>query len=492
MPVPAALRTVACLALAAGVYATVPDPPALRASLALFALVGGLWLTQAIPLVVTALLVPTLAAAAGLLEVRAAFAPFAHPTIFLFLGGFGLATALHHHGLDRAIAHAVLRAAGGRQGRAMTLLAAVTALLSMWMSNTATAAMMLPLALGLLGEAHADGGAGTGNGARGEEDARDRTQTPAADAAAPPAAGHAGDRPAANEARGSREAIYVLLALAYSASIGGMASIVGSPPNAIAAAQGGIGFAQWLARGVPMALLLWVLAMLVLRMALRPRFGGTIAVPAERLAWTRARVLTVAIFSATVLAWVFGAPMARALGIRGDIDAWVAVTALVTLVATGCLRWPQAERGTEWGVLLLFGGGLALSEVMQASGATRFLVGHVLQALQGAPLVLVLAGVVVFVILLSELLSNTASAALVLPVFLPAAAALGVPQDTAAFTIAIAASCGFMLPVATPPNGLVYATGRVPPEVMMRCGFWLNLVCALAVCAAAWTMARAA
>ena len=95
-------------------------------------------------------------------------------------------------------------------------------------------------------------------------------------------------------------------------------------------------------------------------------------------------------------------------------------------------------------------------------------------------------------ILLSELLSNTASAALVLPIFLPAAAALGVPESTAAFTIALAASCGFMLPVATPPNGLVYATGRVPPGVMMRCGFWLNAVCAVVVCAGAWVMTRAA
>lgn len=443
MAVPGAVRGLVCLALAAAVLAAGPDAAPLRIALAIFVLIGGLWLTQALPLTVTALLVPVLAVAGGLMDLRAALAPFAHPTIFLFLGGFALATALRQQGLDRALAHAVLRVAGGRQARAMVLLAAVTALLSMWISNTATAAMMLPLALGLLADE-------------------------------PP-----GEAPAAD----SREALFVLLALAYSASIGGMASIVGSPPNALAAAHAGIGFAQWLAWGVPTALLLWTLMMAVLWATLRPRFGAAVAVPAEAFTWTRDRIVTLAIFAATVLAWVGGGPLARALGVRGEIDAWVALCALIALVTLGGLRWPQIEAHTEWGVLLLFGGGLALSEVMQAAGATRFLAGHVLDALQGAPLPWVLAGMVVFVVALSELLSNTASAALVLPIFVPAAAALGMPEPLAAFAVAIAASCGFMLPVATPPNGIVYASGRVPAGWMMRCGFWLNLACAAAVTA---------
>lgn len=453
MTVAAPVRGLLCLLLAAAVLVAGPEADALRRALAIFVLIGGLWLTQALPLTVTALLVPVLAVGAGLLDVRAALAPFAHPTIFLFLGGFALATALRQQALDQALARAVLRAAGGRQARAVVLLAAVTALLSMWMSNTATAAMMLPLALGLLAD-----------------------EPVPAPAAPPPAP--------------SREAVFVLLALAYSASLGGMATPVGSPPNALAAAHAGIGFAQWMAWGAPTALLLWGLMMAVLWLTLRPRFGGRIEVAPLSIVWTRQRIATVAIFAVTVLAWMGAAPLARALGLRGDIDAWVALCALVALVTVGGLRWPQIESHTEWGVLLLFGGGLALSEVMQAAGATRFLAGHVLDALQGAQLPWVIAGVVVFVIALSELLSNTAAAALVLPVFVPAASALGLPEPLAAFAVAIAASCGFMLPVATPPNGIVYATGRVPAGWMMRCGFWLNLACAAALTAGLLVLAR--
>lgn len=446
MHVPRFARAAACLALAAAVWSWGPAPDTLRVALALFALIGGLWLTQALPLVITALLVPLLAVAGGLVDLRGALAPFAHPTVFLFLGGFALATALRQQGLDMALANAVLRAASGRQGRAMVMLAGATALVSMWMSNTATAAMMLPLALGLLGPKPAD----------------------------------AGD---------DREAVFVLLALAYSASIGGMASLVGSPPNALAAAQAGISFAQWLAWGLPLAALLWVVMMLILWRVLRPRFGTAPVPQRPALAWTRSRVLTLAIFALTVAGWVGGASLAEALGIAGDIDSWIALAALVLLVVTGCIGWPDVEARTEWSVLLLFGGGLALSDVLQRAGATRFLTEHALQALHGAPLVWVLAGVVVFVILLSELLSNTAAAALVLPIFVPAAELMGLPPPLAAFAVAIAASCGFMLPVATPPNGLVFGTGRVPAATMMRCGFWLNLACGAVVTAVVWALA---
>ena len=445
------MRGLICLALAAAVWVAGPEAAPLRASLAIFVLIGSLWLTQALPLTVTALLVPVLAVGAGLLDLRAALAPFAHPTIFLFLGGFALATALRQQGLDQALASAVLRAAGGRQGRAMVLLAATTAVLSMWMSNTATAAMMLPLALGLLGN-----------------------DAPPPDEGRPP----------------SPESLFVLLALAYSASLGGMATLVGSPPNALAAAHAGIGFAQWMLWALPTALLMWLLMMAVLWAVLRPRFGARVDVAPVPVTWTRARVATVAIFGITVVAWMAGAPLARALGVRGDIDAWVALCALIALVAFGGLRWPQIESHTEWGVLLLFGGGLALSEVMQAAGATRFLADHVLGALQGAPLPWVLAGTVLFVVALTELLSNTAATALLLPIFVPAAAALGLAEPQAAMAVALASSCGFMLPVATPPNGIVYATGRVPAAVMMRCGLWLNLACAAALTGVLLVLAR--
>ena len=440
-------RAAACVALAAAVLVSGPPDDALRSALAVFVLVGGLWMTQALPLPVTALLVPVLAVAAGLADPRAALAPFAHPIVFLFLGGFALAAALQRQGLDRALAGVVLRAAGGRRERAAVLLSLLAALLSMWISNTATAAMMLPLALGLLRDADGDD---DGHGA------------------------------------GPREQAFVLLALAYSCSIGGMATLVGSPPNAIAAAQAGIGFAQWLAFGLPAAGLLWPAMIAVLWLVLRPRLGGAAPLEAAPLRWTRARVATIAIFAATVAGWIGGAPVAAALGVRGDVDAWIALVALVALVATGCLSWRDVESRSQWGVLLLFGGGLALSELMSSSGASRFLAEQALGAVEGAPRLLVLAAVVLFVVLLTELVSNTASAALLVPILVSAAPALGLAPQAAAAAVAIAASCAFMLPVATPPNAIVFATERMPQSAMMRCGLWLNLVAAVLVTALAW------
>ncbi len=440
-----ALRALACVALAALVHAVTPPPDATRAGLALFVLIGGLWMTQALHLSVTALLVPLLAVLAGLLSVRDALASFANPIIFLFLGGFALAAALQRHGIDGALAAAVMRLARGHRVRAVLLLFALTAALSMWISNTATAAMMLPLALGLL---HGD------------------------------------------DTIGAREKTFVLLGLAYSASIGGIGTLVGSPPNAIAAAQVGLDFAGWLRIGLPMVALLWPLMIGVLWLVLRPQLRGRVAVASHApFAWTRERRLAVAIFALTALAWVAGAPLGRWLGVGGDIDSLVAIAALVALVATGVLAWPDIEQRTEWGVLLLFGGGLALSHVMGSSGASRFLADGLVALLQGAPAWLLLLGVVAFVVFLTELVSNTASAALLVPIFLGVAAALGLSPTLLAAAIAVGASCAFMLPVATPPNALVFGTGAVPAGAMMRCGLVLNFVCIAVITAVATALA---
>ncbi len=441
-------RVPLCVLLAAGVFAVVPGPDSLRTGLALFALIGSLWVTQALHLSVTALLVPLLAALGGLLSVPAALAPFAHPVIFLFLGGFALAAALQHQGLDRALARRVLRLAHGSRALAVLLLFALTATLSMWISNTATAAMMVPLALGLL---------------RGPEDA--------AGAAAP--------------AVGAREQAFVLLGVAYAANIGGIGTLVGSPPNAIAAAAAGISFAQWLTIGLPAVALLLPLMIGVLVLVLRPQLGGRVAVAREPIEWTRGRRVTVAVFALTAAGWVFAAPLARALGIAADMDSVVAIAAVVALLGLGAIDWPQLERRAHWDVLLLFGGGLALGRVMEVSGGSRFLADAVVAQLHGAAPLLVLLGVVAFVVFLTELVSNTAVAALLVPVFLVVGDALGLPGPLLAGAIAVAASCAFMLPVATPPNAIVYGTGQVPQATMMRCGLALNLACIGAVAAAA-------
>ena len=444
-----ALRALLCVLLAAGVFAAVPGGDGLRTGLALFTLIGSLWMTQALHLSATALLVPLLAVLGGLLSVPAALAPFAHPVIFLFLGGFALAAALQHQGLDRALAQRVLRLAGGRRASAVLLLFVLTALMSMWISNTATAAMMVPLALGLL---------------RGAGDADH------------------GDEPA----MGWREESFVLLGVAYAANIGGIGSLVGSPPNAIAAAAAGISFAQWLSIGLPAVALLLPLMVGVLFVVLRPRLGGRVAMACEPIEWTPGRRVTVAVFSLTAAGWIFATPLAHALGIAADIDSMVAMAAVVALLSLGAIDWPQLERRVHWDVLLLFGGGLVLGRVMEVSGGSRFLADALVHQLHGAPPLLVLLSVVAFVVFLTELVSNTAVAALLVPVFLVVGDALGLRGPLLAGAIAVAASCAFMLPVATPPNAIVYGTGQVPQATMMRCGLALNLACIVGVATAAW------
>ncbi|MEI2678575.1 MAG: SLC13 family permease [Burkholderiaceae bacterium] len=440
------LRALACLALSALVYAIAPAPDALRIGLAIFVLIGGLWMTQALHLSVTALLVPLLAVLAGLMDPRTALSSFAHPIIFLFLGGFALAAALQRQGLDQVLARGVLGLAAGRRLVAAVLLFALTGLLSMWISNTATAAMMLPLALGLL-----------------------------------------------REQDGPPERAFVLLGVAYSASIGGIGTLVGSPPNAIAAAQAGIGFAEWLRIGVPLVMLLLPLMAGVLFLVLRPHFG--VEAPqspghSTPQGFTRPQRITLVVFGVTAAGWIGAAPLGRLLGIAADVDSVIAVAAIVALVASGAIGWPDIEQRTQWGVLLLFGGGLALSEVMAISGASRFMAGALTSALQGAPPTLILLSVVTFVVFLTELVSNTAAAALLVPIFVGVAVALDLPAPLLAAAIAVSASCAFMLPVGTPPNAIVYATEQVPQATMMRCGLVLNLVCIAVITAVAtWAFA---
>ena len=428
-----ALSLLAC----ALVYAIGPDEPKLRTGLALFTLIGSLWMTQAFALSITALLVPLLAVLSGVLTVRESLVSFANPVIFLFLGGFALAAALSKHGLDKALATTMLRLAKGHAMGAAVLMFALTAVLSMWLSNTATAAMMLPLALGLL---------------------RDSTQP--------------------DDPQAWRTQAFVLLGLAYSASIGGMATLVGSPPNAIAAAQADISFAQWLQIGLPIAALMLPLMIFLLYVLLRPRLHRPVQAPAatNTFTWTPQRILTIGIFALTVLGWVFGAPLGYVLGIAHDMDTLVALLAIALLGITGVLQWEDVERQTQWGVLLLFGGGLALSQIMTTTGASLFLAESVVTGLDQAPPWLVLLALVAFVVLLTELVSNTASAALLIPIVLGLAPALGYSGASLATAVALSASCAFMLPVATPPNAIVFASGRVSQRTMMRIGIGVNIM----------------
>ncbi len=437
------LLLAAGLALLMGLLLPAPAPVAKGLALTVF--IGLLWLSEALPLAVTALLVPLLALLLGFpgLGTTQALAPFADPVVFLFLGGFALAAAMRAQQLDRKLAFALLAWSRGRLGWAVGLLFAATAIVSMGISNTATAAMMLPLALGLL---------------RQVDPVRDR-------------ATH----------------VFVLLGVAYAASLGGLGTLVGSPPNAIAARAAGLDFSDWLGIGLPLVTLLLPLMVLVLWWVLRPSLGQRVELELEALPWTRGRLLTLAVFGCAVLGWTFGGGYLKRLGIQSP-DSFVALAALVLVIAMRLVSWDELARQTDWGVLLLFGGGLALGEILDRSGAALWLGQQVAQWLQGASPFWILLVVAAFMVLLSEFASNTAAAALLVPVFAAVAGRIGLPPELLVVTVAVAASCGFALPVATPPNALVYGTGRIAPREMLRAGLALDLVCVLVVTAGAWLL----
>lgn len=400
------------------------------AGLALMITIAWLWVTEALHVSVTALLVPLLAALSGVLAFDEALLQFADPVIFLFLGGFALAAGLQRQGLDRWMAGLVMRRAGAHFGRAVRWLFWLTAFLSMWISNTATAAMMLPLALGLLAPLALD-------------DYR-------------------------------RTWMYVLLGVAFSANIGGIGTLVGSPPNAIAASNVGLSFAEWLLWGVPLVLLLMPLMEFGLRWVLKPELGLEITPPPPAGRWTRPQQQMLAVFGLTVLLWVFGAPIAAWTGLGRGYDAAVAVFALVLLHGLKLASWQDVERSTEWGVLLLFGGGLTLSKALADSGAASWLAAQFGGPLAGMPVLLCVALMVLFALLLTEVTSNTASAALLVPLFLGLAP--HVDSVPLAVLVAVGCSCAFLLPVATPPNAIVFGSGHVPQQVMIAAGLRVTVL----------------
>lgn len=415
-----------------------PSDHHIAAGFALFVLAAVLWLTEAIHVTYTALLIPLVAILLGLADVNTALSGFSHPIIALFLGGFALAAALSAQGIDRWLASGLVNSANGRPVLAAMLLSLVTALLSMWISNTAAAAMMLPIALGLV-------------------------------------------LPLAK--RFPRYMLFVLLALAWGANVGGVTTLVGSPPNAIVAAALDWGFTDWLRIGIPAFLLLWPLVLLVLYVGIRPEADMPRVSSATRAPFPQHRDtwLTLGIFVITVGLWVFGEPLAARIGlnIQGSFDSAVALLAIALLAVSGVLPWKNIEQHANWGVLLLFGGGITLSMVMQLSGTSAWMAEGVSQVLPGQHPWLIYLLLALFVVFLTELVSNTASAALLVPLFMPVAELLGVSTVITAALIGIMASCAFMLPVATPPNALVFGTGNVAQRDMIRLGLRLNLLAAV-------------
>ena len=414
------------------------------AGLALLAFVAVLWLTEALHVTVTALLVPLLAIALDLVSTKQALVAFADPTIFLFFGGFSLATALHIQKLDKMIANKIMALARGNLFIAIIYLFLITSFLSMWMSNTATAAMMLPLAMGILSQL-------------------DREKE-------------------------HNTYVFVLLGIAYSASIGGMGTLVGSPPNAIVASNLHLTFADWLWYGLPIMIILLPLMIGTLYIIFKPKLHINFEQSFESIEMNSVRVLTLVIFVVIALTWVFSGQInpliSGLLGLQKNIasfDSVVALLAAIVICSTGIASWKQIQESTDWGVLMLFGGGLTLSAVLKDSGASKILADSIVFMIEGQHFYLIGLLVATFIIFLTEFTSNTASAALLVPIFISIAQSLGMPEIGLALIIGLGASCAFMLPVATPPNAIVFGSGQVKQSEMVKAGFVLNLVCIIVI-----------
>ncbi|EHU4955579.1 DASS family sodium-coupled anion symporter [Vibrio parahaemolyticus] len=423
-------------------FNTLPFEPQVVTGISILVFVAILWLTEAIHVSITALLIPMLAVFLGVFNTQTALNNFSNSIIFLFLGGFALAAALHKQKLDQALADKVLLIARGRMSVAVFMLFGVSAGLSMWISNTATAAMMLPLVLGVMTKL----------------DAKKNHNT----------------------------FLFVLLGIAYSASIGGIATLVGSPPNAIAAAEVGLNFTEWMKLGLPISLILMPIAILVLYTMTKPDLSHKFELDHKPVEWTNGKMVTLAIFLLTVTLWIFSKPINTMLGSFAKFDTLVAIGAILLLGASRAVEWKDIEKTTDWGVLILFGGGICLSNVLKATGTSVFLTHSLTGFLEQAGVLLTILSVVAFVVFLTEFASNTASAALLVPVFATIAEALGLSPVILSALIAVAASCAFMLPVATPPNAIVFGTGHIKQKEMMRIGFVLNIACIGALTLFAW------
>ncbi|MAK81728.1 DASS family sodium-coupled anion symporter [Phenylobacterium sp.] len=461
-----AKRRVAGLALGLGAFLAIlaaPEfgsGPAVKPVAAVTVLMAILWMTEAAPLVVTALIPLALFPALGVSDIRTAAAPYADPVIFLFLGGFVLGAAMERSGLHKRVGLGCAAAAGATPRRLVAGMLGATALVSMWVSNSAAAVLMMPVAMAVLALSEDHGG---------RED------------------------PVSYRNLG----VALLLAVAYGASIGGIATLIGTPPNALLAGYMAqehgieIGFGQWMMVGVPVALVLLTAAWgtLVLLNPVRlvlPEAGVLFREEKARLgAMSRAEIRVCIIFALAAFAWIFRpllTPYAPWLS-----DTGVAIAAAVALAFTPSGQAPGDRLVTEaelkrlpWGVLTLFGGGLSLAAAISTSGLAAWL-GELLSILGGWPVAALVVMVTLAMIFLTELTSNTASAATFLPIGGALALAIGADPLLFAIPLALAASCAFMLPVATPPNAIVYGGGLISIAQMSRAGLWLNLIGVVAI-----------
>lgn len=411
------------------------------------------WVSEATPVAVTAFLPLIVAPVVNIAPIKVATSSYAHPLIFLFLGGFLISIAMERWNLHKRIALKAMSLVGNKPSHQIAGLMAVTAFLSMWMSNTATSVMMLPIGLSIIEMVNQ------------HQDKPNESFTKA-----------------------------MLLAIAFSASIGGLATLIGTPPNALMAAylsesyQIEVGFAQWMLVGVPLSTIMlvvcWAILTKVCYKVNNDRGVDTSAMFKQKMTelgvMSKGEKMVLVFFAMAALGWIFRPLMAKATGLAITDTGIAMFIGLLLFVAPvdskkdiRILAWDDTKK-LPWGVLLLFGGGLALASLIKNSGLAGF-IGTQLENTASFPIITAVIIVTITIMFLTEVTSNTATAASFLPLLGPIAVTLTDAPMMLVIPAALAASCAFMMPVATPPNAIVFSSGKLRIVDMAKSGFWLNI-----------------
>lgn len=428
------------------------------------------WVSEVVPIPATALLPLVISPIVDIAAIKSVAAPYAHPLIFLFLGGFLISIAMERWGLHKRIALRTMLYAGKKPSLQILAMMLVTAFLSMWMSNTATAVMMLPIALSITHLV--------------------KSSDPS------------------NEGFGKA----LLLSIAYGASIGGIATLIGTPPNALMAAylsdsyQIEIGFAEWMIVGVPLALGMLLISWIWLtkftykvdanvqankRIDTKAVFSSQLKELGEM---QRAEKGVLFVFAFAAVCWIFRPLLGDVTGLKIS-DTGIAIAAALLLFVLPAnkgsdariLDWESAAK-VPWGVLLLFGGGLTLASQIKSSGLADY-IANMIEGASTIPLVMSILVVVALITFLTEITSNTATAAGFLPLLGPVAESITGSPLVWVIPAAIACSCAFMMPVATPPNAIVFGSGEIKMKDMIRAGFVLNIVAIVLITLVTMTIA---
>lgn len=453
-------------------FLLIPSPEGLSDSAwktaAVAILMATWWIGEAIPIYVTALVPIVLFPILGIASIGETTAPYANPLIYLFMGGFIIAIAMQNWNLHKRIALRIVNYVGVKPSSIIIGFIIASAFLSMWVSNTATALMMLPIAISVLQfvEKKSDG----------------------------------------KPAPVTNFEIVLVLSIAYACNIGGIATLIGTPPNALLAGfllesyNVEISFVKWMMIGVPLVLVMLPIMYILLSKFIYPITmkelpGGRDVISKQlnqlgEISTSEKRVAIV--FVCTALFWIFR-PLLEGV-LPGLSDAGIAIAAgiVLFLIPSGekpgekLIVWEDMKQ-LPWGILILFGGGLSLAMAITTSGLATS-IGEAVSGLGALPLLLLILVVILIVVFLTEITSNTATAAAFLPIL--ASVAIGIGQDPMLFILpaAIAASCAFMLPVATPPNAIIYGSDKVTIPQMAKAGVWLNIIVSLLLTLASYTL----